>query len=187
LQHSPKAARLAYFIGHAHVGRRRLALLSGLTEMATRTEVQRLYDQGLVRTGPRGIDLTPAGRRRFAAILTSIRALGPLGLPSLQLDRVTLGAHLFDGRLTPAWTLRDIAIREGATALLVLRFATRKWCFAHDGEPLDHRNPADASAIRQRFPAPEEGDSLLLASAPDPPRAAAGLWGAISTVLPLDP
>ncbi len=183
MDESPAALQLAYQISGARLGRRRLAHRTGLTEMSVRTELDRLRDRKLVRLQRAGVDLTPAGRRRFARLLDPIRSVAQVELTSLRLDTVGLAAHLAAREADPAWALRDEAIREGATGLLLLRFGHASWSFAHDGEPIAPDNPEDARTIEAAFPGPSAGDLLLIASGPDLKRAGLGLWRAVLAVL----
>ncbi len=180
---SAAVLQLAYHISHARLGRRRLALQTGLTEMTVRIELERLRDRRLVRLQRSGVELTPAGRRRFARFLKPIRSVAEVKLTSLRVDDVGLAAHLAPGDTGPVWTLRDEAVREGASGLLLLRFGPKGWSFAHNDEPIHLHNKRDAATIDETFAEPREGDLLLIASGPELKRAGLGLWRAIFTVL----
>jgi hypothetical protein len=183
MEESVTALQLAYHIMHARLGRRRLGLRTGLTEMTVRIELERLRDRGLVRLQRSGVVLTPAGRRCFAKFLESIRSVTEIELTSLRVDDLGLAAHLATRDTTPVWALRDAAIREGATGLLLLRFGPDGWRFAHNDEPIRLRNSQDSATLDAAFPDPREEDLLLIASGPDLKRAGLGLWRAILTVL----
>lgn len=183
MKESVAALQLAYHISHARLGRRRLGLRTGLTEMTVRIELERLRDRKLVRLQRSGVELTPAGRRHFAGFLESIRSVSEVELTSLRVDDIGLAAHLATGDTAPVWALRDEAVREGATGLLLLRFGPDGWCFAHNDEPIRLHNPHDATTMDTTFPDPREGDLLLIASGPDLKRAGLGLWRAVLTAL----
>lgn len=183
MEESVSALQLAYHISQVRLGRRRLALRTGLTEMTVRIELERLRDRGLVRLRRSGVELTPAGQRRFARFLEPIRSVAEVVLTSLRVDDVGLAAHLAAEETRPAWTLRDTAIREGASGLLLLRFGGGHWAFAHDGESIRLRNPHDAGTIEAAFSDPREGDLLLIASGPSLACAGRGLWSAVTTAL----
>jgi hypothetical protein len=183
MQESVAALQLAYHAGRSRLGRRRLALRTGLTEMSVRIELERMRERKLVKIERSGVELTSAGRRRFAPFLEPIRAIAEVRLTSLHVDDVALAGHLASGKTDPAWTLRDAAIREGATGLLLLRFGPDNWCFAHDDEPVRLHNPQDAATIRTAFPEPHPNDLLLIACGPDLGSAGRGLWRALLTVL----
>lgn len=182
MEESIAAVQIAYYVSKWRLGRRRLALWTGLTEMAVRTELERLRERGLVRFRHSGVELTPAGRRRFARFLEPIWTLAEVELTSLRVGDVCLAAHLRDREVDRVWALRDAAIREGATGLLLLRFGSDGWSFAHNGEPIRIDNPEDAGTIDAAFPDLQEGDLLLIAFGPDLRRAGLGLWHAVLTV-----
>jgi hypothetical protein len=183
MEESVSALQLAYHISLARLGRRRLGLRTGLTEMTVRIELERLRDRRLVRLHRSGVELTPAGRRRFAKFLEPIRSIAEVELTSLRVDDVSLAAHLATGDAGPVWALRDEAVREGATGLLLLRFDSDSWRFAHNDEPIRLQNPHDAATIDAAFPDPHPEDLLLIASGPDLKNTGLGLWSALLTVL----
>jgi hypothetical protein len=183
MEESVAAVQLAYHMARSRLGRRRLALRTGLTEMAVRIELERLRDRKLVVLERSGVALTASGRRRFAPLLEPVRSVRGVELTSLRIGDVGLAAHLTGGKAGPIWTLRDAAIREGATGLLLLRFGSDGWCFAHDAEPIRRRNPRDAMTIDETFPDQREQDLLLIASAPDLARAGLGLWRVVLAVV----
>jgi hypothetical protein len=183
VEESAAAVQLAYHITLARLGRRRLGLRTGLTEMTVRIELERLRDRGFVRLQRSGVELTPAGRRRFARVLKPIRSIAEVELTSLRVGDVGLAAHLATGDTGRVWALRDEAVREGATGLLLLRFDPDGWRFAHSDEPIRLQNPHDAATIDAAFPDPHREDSLLIASGPDLKSAGLGLWRALLTAL----
>jgi hypothetical protein len=178
------ALQLAYHISVARLGRRRLAARTGLSEMAVRIELERMRDRDFVRLLRSGVELTAAGRRHFRGLLDPIVRAAPVELsPSLRLDDVGLAAHLTSGAPDSVWAVRDAAVREGATGLLLLRYGPGGWAFAHDGEPVGLRNPGDAEAIGAAFPDPSEGDLLPIAFGPNAKDAGLGLWRAVLALL----
>lgn len=187
MEESIVALQLAYHVRRVRLGRRRLAELTGLTEMAVRIELERLRGRDLVSLPRSGVELTAAGTRRFEPILEPIRAIARVELTSLRLATVTLAAHVGARAVPPVWTLRDGAIREGATGFLLLRFHPDGWTFGHNSEPIARRNPRDAATIESTFPEPRDGDLLLIASGPDLRRAGLGLWQVASIVLAILP
>jgi hypothetical protein len=178
------ALHLAYHISRSRLGRRRLAVLTGLSEMAVRIELDRMRDRGFVMLRRSGAELPVAGRRRFRGLLDRIVRVEPVGLsPALRLDDVGLGAHLTSGGTDSVWAIRDEAVREGATGLLLLRHGPKGWAFAHDGEPVGLRNPRDAETIGAAFPDPSDGDLLPIVFGADVKQAGLGLWRAVLAVL----
>jgi len=183
VEESVVAIQLAHHISRARLGRRRLALHTGLTEMAVRIELERLRDRRLVRLSRGGVELTPAGRRRFSPSLRFVRSVARLELTSLRIDDVGVAAHVAPCEFGSVWGLRDAAVREGATGLLLLRFGLSGWAFAHDGESVQLRNPEDAESIAAVFPEPAQADLLLIAFGPDLKCAGLGLWHSVSAML----
>lgn len=170
------ALQLAHHISLSRLGRRRLALVTGLSEMAVRIELDRLRDRGLIRIERAGVELTDAGNAHFAPLLESIRDLCEVEFTSLRLGQVALAAHVRAEELSAAWILRDRAVREGASGLLLLSWNQDAWRFAHDGEPITVRNTRDARTIAKSFPDPREGDRLVIAFGPTLQQASLGLW-----------
>jgi hypothetical protein len=179
------ALQLVFHVGQARLGRRRLAIRTGLSEMTVRLELERLRELGFVRLRRSGAEFTRAGREHFAPLFDRVRAILELELTSLRLDAVTLAAHLEAPERSPVWTIRDRAIREGATGLILLRFGPgpEGWSFTHNDEPIEAQNPRDAAAIVAALPAPCVGDRLLIVSGPDRRRAGLGLWRVIREIV----
>lgn len=173
--------QLVYHVGRTHtakghLGRRRLAAVSGLSEMSVRLELQRLRDAGWVMLDRSGVELTKSGRRRFAPVLDRIRDVREVDLTTLRLGTRALAGLVATHERSSVWEVRDLAVREGATGLLVLRFSATGWSFSHDGEPVAERNPADAATLVTTFPQATADDRLVVAFAPDVGSAGRALW-----------
>ncbi|MFC2081617.1 DUF4443 domain-containing protein [Candidatus Bipolaricaulota bacterium] len=181
------ALQLAHHISRSRLGRRRLALATGLSEMTVRIELERLRDQELVLIERSGVALTSAGNSHFEASLNPILGIHSVELTSLRLGPIALAAHVRVPECSAAWVLRDLAVREGASGLLLLARNGGEWRFAHDEEPLQVNNPEDAMAIEQAFPAPNSGDRLVVTFGSTLQLAGQGLWSVLAeiTSLPL--
>jgi hypothetical protein len=178
------ATQVAYHISRRQLGRRRLAEITGLTEMVVRSELERLRARKWIILHRSGARLTPAGRRRFAVVIDGVRAIESLELKTLHLDTVSLGAVMVAlPQLPSAWMLRDCAIREGASGLLLLHRIKEGWTFSHNEEPVGRHNPEDADEIEERFASSECGDTLLIACGSELRVCALGLWGAVVAAL----
>jgi len=178
---SADRSHLVYRIGRAaatgtRLGRRRLAACCGLSEMSVRLELERLRDAGWATLDRSGVDLTAAGRRRFASLLDRIRDVRAVELTTLRLDACALAGLVAAPERAAAWEVRDLAVRQGATGLLLLRFAAQEWTFSHDDEPIVERNPDDALVLIDAFPEAVVGDRLVVAFAPDMASATLALW-----------
>jgi len=177
--------QLVYLLAKEKLGRRSLAQRTGLTEMTVRLELERLRDKRWVTLAKSGVTLTNPGRQQFAALLAPIKAVQELSLTSLALDEISLAALVSrrgrEGQ--PAWWYRDHAVREGASAMVMLRYATDGWRFAHDMERIGIQNARDERAIEAAFPERGEGDLLIIVSASDRRCAGLGLWRVITELL----
>lgn len=179
--------QLIYWIELERLGRRRLAEAAALSEMAVRLELERLRDRGLLelrRTGPR---LTAKGTRRFGELFRSVLAVRPLELTTLRVGSTCLGAHVRSIAVPPAWEARDVAVRAGASGLVLLRHASGGWLFTHNAEPAAERNKADASLLGSLFGEAIEEDHLLLACAESVSEASRGLWAVLAEMLSIAP
>jgi hypothetical protein len=183
MDETPATLLLAFHIRQSRLGRRRLAEQTGLTEMTVRVALERLRERRLVRLGRTGVELTPSGLRRFGPLLESIHAVAAPTLTSLRLDDIAAAARLATLPIGAVWAVRDAAVREGATGLLLLRYDPDGWTFAHDDEPVALHNPGDAEELVKHFPDAENGDLLVIAFGADQRGATLGLWGALPHLL----
>jgi hypothetical protein len=67
--------------------------------------------------------------------------------------------------------------------MVMLRYAKDGWRFAHDMERIGIQNARDERVIEAAFPEKEEGNLLIIVSAPDRRRAGVGLWRVITELL----
>lgn len=177
-----RALQLAYHISRSRLGRRRLAVATGLSEMTVRIELERLRERQLIRIERAGVELTDLGSAHFGPLLGPIRDASKVNLTSLRLGAVAVAAHIRAMERSAAWVLRDRAVREGATGLLLLSRSTDEWRFAHDEEPISLRNPADAATIELAFPDPRDDDRLVIAYGPTLRQAGLGLWHVLAEI-----
>ena len=175
--------QLVFLLARESLGRRSLAQRSGLSEMTVRLELERLRDEGLIASVRTGVTLTDSGKSRFRPLLAHVRVLKELSLMSLAWDEITLAALISQTERHPVWWYRDQAIRQGATAMVMLRYAKEGWCFAHDMEAIGVQNPHDELVIEQAFSTKTTGDLLVIVTAPDRLRASLGLWSVITELL----
>lgn len=178
------ALQLAYHISRERLGRRRLAERIGQGEMVVRIELERMRDAKLIRLLRSGAELTSEGRHHFSGCLQNIRLVNDLKLASLRLDAVNVGAHLSATNVPSAWVLRDEAIREGATAILLFVRTSGSWVFSHNNEPVQILNPLDVDEMEAAFPNANEKDLLMIVSGATRGQAIGGLWRCIRTVQP---
>ena len=186
MTNQPLALQLLHLLSTQSMGRRRLAEASGLTEMVVRQALDELRKLGLVRAERTGFRLTEVALAQYSSLFEGVRSVVPLSMRLFGEPNTFLAGHLTRTPSEPAWALRDIALSRGATGLIILSYSDREWRFAHDGEPLKERNPADAETTDHIFPNPLEEDCLIAITAPCTGRAGLSLWAVIATVLKSD-
>lgn len=180
MEFSISALRIVHLLRTERLGRRRIAERTGLSEMSVRLELEQLRTRGLVKLERSGCALTARGKRAFAVALDRVVDVRRASLIGLRIDEVNLAAHLHaQSRLPEAWKLRDEAIREGASGLILLVRSADAWTFAHNAEPIRIHAPEDASQLNEAFPSAAEDDLCLIVSGPTENVCAAGLWRAI--------
>jgi predicted transcriptional regulator len=168
--------QLVFLVSGEHLGRRRLARRTGLSEMTVRLGLERLRDAGFLTLGKSGATLTDSGKERFAPLLSHVKRVCEIALHSLAQDAVTLAALLSSPATRPPWWYRDHAVREGASAMLLIRCCVEGLYFSHSKERIGTHNPHDEQVIKGAFPFRREGDLLIIVTAPDRKRAGLGLW-----------
>jgi len=175
--------QLVFLVSGEHLGRRRLARRTGLSEMTVRLGLECLRDTGFLTLGKSGATLTDSGKERFALLLSHVKRVREIALCSLAQDAVTLVALLSSPATRPPWWYRDHAVREGASAMILIRCCVEGLCFAHSKEQIGTHNPHDEQVIKEAFPFRREGDMLIIVTAPDRKRAGLGLWRVIDEML----
>jgi len=175
--------QLVFLVSGEHLGRRRLARRTGLSEMTVRLELERLRDAGFLTLGKSGATLTNSGKERFALLLSHVKRVIEIALLPLAQDAVTQAALLSCPTARPPWWYRDLIIREGGSALILIHYRPEGWCFSHSEEKVSDQNPHDERMIEGAFPLRREGDLLLIVSAPDRKSAGLGLWRVITEIL----
>jgi hypothetical protein len=159
-------------------GRRTLATATGLSEMTVRLALDALHNEGLVRFDRRGVHLMPPALAPEIGLERIVRALA-LEMEMAPGHPIGIAAHLIPRRSVPAWRLRDLAVGQGAAALLSLRWEREGWVFSHNGERVDRRNPLDSARLDAAFPKPTAGSALVWAGGADRGEVGCGLWAAV--------
>ena len=186
MDHSIAALQLAFLLKEERLGRRRLAERTGLSEMFVRLGLEHLRDRGLVRLDRQGCELTDEGLRLFSPVLKLVVKAMFVELNDLRIDVVNLAAQLTGtARVPAAWKLRDEAIREGASGLVMLSQQDGEWIFSHDQEPLRVQYLVDAEQLEQSFRGGNPNDRLLIVPGPDRNVCTRGLWRAIRAIASL--
>ena len=175
--------QLVFLVSGERLGRRRLAQRTGLSEMTVRLQLERLRDEGFLVLNKSGAALSQFGKERFASLLTHVKVLQGLSLTTLAQDTVTLAALLSCPAARPPWWYRDHAVREGASAMILIRCCVEDLCFSHSKEQIGTHNPHDEQVIKGVFPFRREEDLLVIVAAPDRRRAGLALWRIIGEIL----
>jgi len=183
MRYTPITLEVAFLLKEERLGRRSLARQTGLSEMTVRLELERLQNKGLITTDKRGVTLSVLGGEKFSPLLTNIKQVAEPSLQSLAQDTATQAALLSCPTARPPWWYRDLVIREGGSALILIRYRPEGWCFSHSEEKVSDQNPHDERVIEGAFPLRQEGDLLLIVSAPERKSAWLGLWRVITEIL----
>ncbi|MFN4217676.1 MAG: DUF4443 domain-containing protein [Candidatus Bipolaricaulia bacterium] len=174
------AYQLLYELRDAPVGRRTLVERTGLTESVVRTELKKLEAQKFVSFSKLGTALTARGRQFLAKKLSPIADVRDVQLQNLMLDRCARMAHIRGGADGfSAWLYRDVAVREGATATLLLTKRKGALCFIEGHEALAAQNPADSEILERAFPTLNNGDLIVIVFGPTKGAVARGLWAVL--------
>jgi len=183
MRYTPITLELAFRLRKERLGRRSLARRTGLSEMTVRLELERLRDAGFLTLGKSGAALTDWGEERFAPLLKHVKQVTEISLHSLTQDSVAQAALLSRSATRSSWWYRDLVIREGASALVLICYRRGSWRFSHDEEEVGKQNPHDERVIESAFSHRRESDLLLIVSAPERKSAGRGLWQVITEVL----
>lgn len=175
--------QLIFLLSGDPTGRRSLARRTGLSEMTVRLELERLRDEGFLTLGKSGATLTNSGKERFALLLRCVKRIREITLRSLAQDTVTLAALLSSPAMRPPWWYRDHAVREGASAMILIHCCVDGLCFSHSKEQIGTHNPHDEQVLEGAFPFRRKGDLLIIVTAPDRKRAGLALWRVIGEIM----
>jgi len=176
--------QLVFLLSRERLGRRRLACRAGLSEMTVRIQLERLRDQGFLVLDKSGSALTSAGKERFGPVLDHVSDIQELSLYSLAQDTITMAALLSHAeKQHPSWWYRDQAVTQGATGMLLVSCFANGLFFSDTEECIAADNSHDAQVIKGAFPSRQEGDLLVIVSAPTHKQTRLGLWQVISEML----
>jgi hypothetical protein len=151
--------------------------------MTVRLELECLRNAGFLTLDKSGATLTGSGKERFVPLLSHVKRVREIALLSLAQDAVTLTALLSSPATRPPWWYRDHAVREGASAMILIRCCVEGLCFSHSKEQVGAHNPHDEQVIEGAFPFRQEGDLLIIVTAPNRKGAGLGLWRIIGEIL----
>ena len=175
--------QLVFLVSGERLGRRRLARRTGFSEMTVRRALEQLRNEGHLTLEKTGAILTELGRELFSPVLHHVKQVREITLHSLAQDRVTLAALLSLSAARSPWLYRDLAIREGASATVIIQCRSEGLFFFRTCEQISVHNPHDSQIIENAFPSRQEGDLLIIVTAPDRKNAGHALWRIIGEVL----
>ncbi len=154
------------------IGRYRLKDMLGLSghEGSVRQMLVNLQSQGYLAASRSGCTLTPTGTTFLEACLTSkhIAAIKRVGAQLLTVGPVTLGVHLQNkaDHIESAMSLRDLAVRGGATGATILLFKEGVLSIPSVHPDFLSEHPNLIKELQETFTL-EEDDVIALISAED--------------------
>jgi hypothetical protein len=169
----------------SYVGRKQLALRSGLGEGAARTVLKRLKDKGYVDVIRSGCFLTRDGKRLAASIGSSVR--GIIAVPSSELtvgdEQVALVLRSAGNRVSSGIEQRDSAIRIGATGATTYPFRSGKFTIPGGSLDCEKDYPSPAWSVLKKELGPKNGDVVILCGGRNEVSARLGVLAAVATLL----
>ncbi|MBK7974677.1 MAG: hypothetical protein IPK07_15835 [Deltaproteobacteria bacterium] len=165
---------LLHHLREGALGRRTLVERTGWTESVVRTELEKLEAHGWVEFAKPGTSLTPRASERLADFFEQVPRVGRLELVEVELDRSACGALVRAHSDPPkTWQVRDSAVREGASGILILRKEAAGLRLLDVDASFSRRNARDAARVESALGPFEIGDFVVIVFAADPGRAMA--------------
>lgn len=179
--------QLLYELRDGAMGRRTLVERTGITEMTTRTHLNKLRDAGWVKMEKAGTSLTQSAKRALAAYFDTVSAVHELAISDLTLYRANMGALLRGcaESFGKSLILRDAAVRAGAAGAVFLIRSDEGWMFSEEDVLLCKQYAAEAEELDRRFDS-REGDLLAIVFAVERAQARRGLWNVIAEMIEID-
>ncbi len=181
---NPLASELIFLLKDGPAGRRTLTEQVGASESSVRTVLEHLQSEGIVQMDRRGTSLTEMGRLAFGPLLESVWSVRTVELPDLSMGEINTAALLgeIDELSGPAWSFRDLAIREGARGAIILEIG-EELSFLHSSDLLSEFNPDSEKALKEEFPDWKEASLLVVVSGNSPEVIESGLWRIIGEIV----
>ncbi|MCI2427309.1 hypothetical protein LM592_02365 [Candidatus Acetothermia bacterium] len=174
--------QLLFLLSQARLGRRSLAKLTGFPELTVRRELERLREQRIIDFSKDGAMLSDHGKEQYRSSLAAIGAVKDISLQELALDQYSVAAILHTQEIKPTWQYRDLAIKEGATAVLFIRCGSKGLHFADSCDKLATKNPRDSETIAASFICSED-DLIIIVFAQEKTIASQSLWRVIDAII----
>lgn len=169
-------SQIAYILNQNRLGRRTLAKKTGYTESVIRTQLEKLQNQGLVQMTKLGTELTQKGKKVYKKVLEKIKGIKPLELGELQVDKINLSALIEGVDNFKTWSLRDLAVKKGATGAIFISCIDDELNFTDSDQKVVKRNPQDVQIIKKAFPQRYDQDLILIVFGPKRCEVNRGLW-----------
>ncbi|MFB6295176.1 MAG: DUF4443 domain-containing protein [Candidatus Nanohaloarchaea archaeon] len=171
-----------YHIGKEDIGRRRLADEIGLTESKTRTMLDHLRETGYIEV-QETLALTGRGADVRDELAACIKDVAPVSLDYLADDRETLAVLVTGASLESELSLRDEAVRAGASGVTILQY-DGGFRFPDRAEPDNDAYRGDRGRLDAVFgERASDGDLLLAVFAGTMADATAGMWRTLLMLL----
>ena len=171
-----------YLLGEETIGRRTFAKRMGLSESKARHLLNQMRAEKTIKMEKAGCVLTEKGKGAYRVMKRRIVGIKKMGLEQIGLDRHNCCALVKKWKLGTPWKERDLAVRAGATGLLMLQLVGGKLQIPPSTLKMHKTYPKDAVAIMQGFE-PAEKDVILACFAPSNEECERGLWGVLGHIL----
>ncbi len=176
---------LLFHLRRGPLGRRTLVERTHWTESVVRTELEKLEALGWVEFAKPGTFLSDAASAALGEFFARVPRVAELALVEMGLDRHACGALVRGVTRAPkTWQLRDAAVREGGTGILLLSREPSGLKLTDVDASFSRRNAHDAARVESALGPSEVGDWVVIVFAGDASRAAAGLWRALMDIVP---
>lgn len=185
---SPLTLQLVFLLQDKILGRRTITDLIGASESSVRTELEKLRKNGFVEMKKRGTYLTERAREAFSHLLEIVLDVKNVDFDQLVLDDYSLVALIrgIDELRWEVWRYRDLAVREGATGMVLLKVDQNQLQFADTGEKITTKNSEDAVKLEKHFPQWKKGNYFIIVFGPDKLPVERGLWQIIGKLVSSD-
>jgi hypothetical protein len=179
--------QLLYTLSDGILGRRTLVDKTGITEMTTRTYLNKLRNLGWVKMEKAGTSLTSKAKHALVSYFDSVDAIHHLNLSGLTLYPANASALLKScgNSLENSLFLRDAAVRAGAAGALFLVMGKAGWMFSEEDALLAENFADETKVLGQHFDA-HRGDLLVIAFGTEMSQARSGLWSVIAELVPIE-
>jgi len=167
------------------IGRKLLAVRSGLGEGAVRTVLKKLREGGYADANASGCYLTSGGRKVYAVLSKELSVLVPLEGSKLTVgsSQVALVVRGAGRKVRTGIEQRDSAIMVGASGATTYVLRRGKFTIPGGSSDCEKDFPGSAWGVLRRGLKPKGGDAMILCGAEDRTNAQLGALSAALTLL----